>query len=361
MRHLCHRIVQQQSRLSDTDEDTSSIEDEENVNLSCIKTLRYQYKPMSSNMERSLSCIPQLNLKDYLLTLPTETKIVDTKIEFTIEDLEKPIGITLLTNGNIVVGERRDKNTVNVYDAKDIKMATFLHSSRRFYHPSDMTTLPDGRLVVRDNNCLHLFGEDGQFIKLIKPKGTFGRFYGVASDGRGNIITINTNPEGIDKCITKKDETDILVIDFENDIVIEKIELVDIIVDKDKSACRFLQCNGRKIYVVDLGLNLVYVLSVGTPNVKSFGKTGKLSSQWQDPAGIAVDSFGNMIIADACNNRIQVYDKHRNYLGLIKISTPLNRPSGIYLDIETKSLYVLNLRGKTSLIKLSLVNHSENI
>jgi len=235
------------------------------------------------------------------------------------------------------------------------------HSCRRLYHPSDMTCLSDGRLIVRDDFGLHLFGEDGQFLKLIKPKGTFGKCYGVASDGRGNVITINTNPRGIGNCITKRGETDILVIDFENDIVIEKIELEDIIEDKSKSACRYLHCNGRKIYVVDLGLDLVYVLSVGSPNVKAFGKSGRFSGQWQDPAGIAVDTAENMIIADACNNRIQVYDKHRNYLGLIKIGIPLSRPSGIYLDIETKSLYVLNLRGKHSLIKVSLVDHSDTL
>lgn len=231
-----------------------------------------------------------------------------------------------------------------------------LKSNRKFHQPSDMVTLPDGRLVIRDNLGLQLFDEEGNFLKAIIPKGVYGRCFGVASDGRGHILTINTNPKGSYDCITKKGETDILLIDFENNIILEKIKLVDIIPNQEKSACRFLQCDGKKVYVVDLGLDIVYILSMGKTRAKCFGQSGKLPGQWLDPAGLAVDSVGNMIVADACNNRLQIFDKHRKYLGFVKLSTHIRRPSGIYLDIETKSLYVLNLKGE-SLVKVALVEH----
>jgi hypothetical protein len=331
-----------------------------NLTSTPVKSVRYQIKSPNNQMNNTvLSCIPNLDIRDCLLSLPTNHKIVDTKVVFTICQLDKPIGITMMSNDTLVIGERGDKNTLNVFDSTTGMLINVLQSKKKFYRPSDMTTLADGRLVVRDDRGLHLFDENGNYMKPIASKGVYGRCYGVASDGSGKILTINTNPRGFRNCITREGETDILTIDLETDCIVEKIELADIVTDKTHSACRFLHCDGKKIYVVDLGLDTIYVLSIGTSTAKVFGQSGKLLGQLQDPAGIAIDSVGNMIIADACNNRIQIFDKHRNYIGLIKISIPLQRPSGIYLDIETKSLYVLSLKGNNSVIKLSLIDQNK--
>lgn len=296
-----------------------------------------------------------MNLAEYMTELPTGGKFLNTEIVYVLPNIEKPIGITMLTNNNIVVADR-GKNVVRVYDPDSGAVVKTLKPERNFKLPSDMVTLPDGRLVVRDNNGLQLFDEEGQYIQRIIPQGVFGQCFGVASDGRGNILTINTNPRGIPDCITKEGETDVLKIDFEADVILEKIELVDIIQDRNKSKCRFLQCDGRKVYVVDLGLNQIYVLTLGKQLVRKFGLPGRQLGEFRDPAGIAVDSVGNMIVADAGNNRLQVFDKKRKCMGSVKLSTLISRPSGIYLDVESKSLYVLNLRGN-SLVKVNIIKN----
>merc|ERR1711974_231191 len=149
-------------------------------------------------------------------------------------------------------------------------------------------------------------------------------------------------------------ETDILIIDIGENVILEKIELVDVISDPKKSKCRFLECDGEQIYVVDLGNNQVYVVNREKTNVKKFGRTGFGPGQFRDAAGIAVDSVGNMIVVDAGNNRLQVFDKQRTFLGFVSFSSKIARPSGIYLDKEAKFLYVSNLKSN-SLVKVVLV------
>ena len=57
---------------------------------------------------------------------------------------------------------------------------------------------------------------------------------------------------------------------------------------------------------MDLGFDCVYVLSLKETIVRSFGETGKKNGQFWDPAGLVSDQFGNTIIADSRNHRLQV-------------------------------------------------------
>ena len=46
--------------------------------------------------------------------------------------------------------------------------------------------------------------------------------------------------------------------------------------DKKNSKCRFLHCSGSRLYIVDLGLNCVYILSLkDSTSVRKFGTSGK--------------------------------------------------------------------------------------
>ena len=53
--------------------------------------------------------------------------------------------------------------------------------------------------------------------------------------------------------VTKPMETDILFFKIETGQVVRRIELAEIIDDKANSKCRFLACDGKRLYVVDLG------------------------------------------------------------------------------------------------------------
>lgn len=76
------------------------------------------------------------------------------------------------------------------------------------------------------------------------------------------------------------------------------------------------------VYVVDHGNNRVqkfYVHQVnGTwtaDNVKMWGTTGSGNGQFDHPYGAALDSAGNLWVADGLNGRVQEFDPNGNYLG----------------------------------------------
>ncbi len=52
----------------------------------------------------------------------------------------------------------------------------------------------------------------------------------------------------------------------------------------------------------DLGNHMVYTMDLSKTDgfkIKEFGKFGKGPGEWAEPAGIAVDSNGTMVIVDA--------------------------------------------------------------
>ncbi|MCX5801085.1 MAG: NHL repeat-containing protein [Candidatus Eisenbacteria bacterium] len=63
----------------------------------------------------------------------------------------------------------------------------------------------------------------------------------------------------------------------------------------------------------------------------SFGSSGQSLGQFRTPSSIAVDSFGNLLVADTGNNRIQKFDAYGHFLlefgGLGTEGAELNRPT----------------------------------
>ena len=86
-----------------------------------------------------------------------------------------------------------------------------------------------------------------------------------------------------------------------------------------RSKCRFLHYANGRLYIVDLGLDCVYVLDPKKNTIKLFGASGRLPGQFNDPAGLAVDEKSNLIIADSRNHRVQIFDRKRKCLGLVKV------------------------------------------
>ena len=63
------------------------------------------------------------------------------------------------------------------------------------------------------------------------------------------------------------------------------------------------------------GLDRIYVVDMNRTVVRTFGGSGRTPGLFGDPAGVAIDKSGNLIIADAKNNRLQVTAKHpKTYL-----------------------------------------------
>jgi len=198
---------------------------------------------------------------------------------------------------------------------------------------------------------------------LDNPK--FGVLFGLAYDpSQNHILTVNTNGmKNSRDNFSKPGESDILVLDKETGQVIKKIELSGIIKDMAMSKCRFLHFDGRKFFIVDLGLNCIYEMTLSSNKVRTFGTQGKKEGQFNDPAGLVTDDMGNLIVNDAGNDRLQVYNSSLEFLGILKIKDKVGdakicRPSGLTLDKDQNCLYILNLRSST-MVKTKIIGKDE--
>lgn len=136
-------------------------------------------------------------------------------------------------------------------------------------------------------------------------------------------------------------------------VVLQK-DLGGVVGQKKGSKCRFLTTCHGKLYVADLGLDMVYVLDKHANLLMMFGRTGSDRGCFSDPAGLGVDHVGNMVVADSRNHRISVWSKDGRFISNLHLKPSVRRPSGIYLDRYRRHLYVLNLGGSLACVKYDL-------
>jgi len=278
--------------------------------------------------------------------------------------LALPIGMCILKNSNIAVASTF-QDQVKIFDSN----GRFLKSIRPgipFEHPSDMITLRSGHFAVRDNSSIQIFSEEGVFLKSIDSM-YINKCFGLAEDKSGFLVTINENKAKKQwgkknhvensKFGTAQGDADLLFFNIETGKLKRKVAL-DLIQDKQRSKCRFLALSNNKAYITDLGLDCIYILNLesegGRCKNTTYGGTGTGPGCFSDPAGLAVDSLGNMLVADSRNHRVCVYSKDGVWVGDVKLSPEARRPSGLVFDEKNKHLYLLNLQGEHALVRWSL-------
>ena len=157
------------------------------------------------------------------------------------------------------------------------------------------------------------------------------RCFGLAEDDEGRIITINCNSNTVDESrvkITLCNNTDVFFIDKISNKVVKRIEMIDLIEDAvvelqtlqaDMSACRFLSYHNKKLYVVDLGLDCVFILTKDGTESELFGSRGNKGGEFRDPADLVVDDIGTMMVVESRNHRLQLMDSDLNFAGVVKV------------------------------------------
>ena len=208
----------------------------------------------------NLSLEKSFNLLDFIQTLPhTGSKFLKVDMTMKITKLGKPIGIALLPKSKkIVIGDTAS-NQVKMFSHKGAFLK-YINPPDPFKRPSDMIAFTNDEFAIKDNVGIHLFDENGDFQKsFINPE--LGKLFGLATDGKNHLFTINTNTRKTRlKNVTKVGETDIIVMEKSGSgEIFKRIELVNIITNISQTACRFLHYTNGKLFIVDLGRDRVYV------------------------------------------------------------------------------------------------------
>ena len=206
--------------------------------------------------------------------------------------------------------------------------------------------------------AIRCYEQGGKFVRRLDPTyldrfvgilamdillTTLARFYGLAEDGAGHLVTINENKgaRAAEGRVggTAPGEADLLFFSLGTGQVVRRVELADVIADKERSKCRFLTRGLQGLVITDLGMDCVYVLDPATRGVTMFGGAGSgpgrcadtlhlhlepapstsictctCTCRFSDPAGLAVDSQGNMLVADSRNHRLCLHDPKGNFL-----------------------------------------------
>ncbi|KAK8767253.1 hypothetical protein V5799_005954 [Amblyomma americanum] len=89
-----------------------------------------------------------------------------------------PIGITSTLQGNIIVCDTGN-NRVVTFDpeGRPLHEAVLTGSKEKFYRPSAVVAMEDGKYAVKDDCCIYVFSRHGEFIHTL-GKGSLQKPYG---------------------------------------------------------------------------------------------------------------------------------------------------------------------------------------
>merc|ERR1719233_2408628 len=111
------------------------------------------------------------------------------------ESIHGPIGICLLQDKCVVVSSTFEDQVKMFTGCGQFLRMVEAEPGRGFKHPSDMVALRGGGFAVRDQLTVRCYDRVGRFQRRLDP--TFlDRFYGLAEDNEGRLVTINENKGG---------------------------------------------------------------------------------------------------------------------------------------------------------------------
>ncbi|XP_023217985.1 tripartite motif-containing protein 3-like isoform X2 [Centruroides sculpturatus] len=244
-------------------------------------------------------------------------------------DLYFPIGVSVKQSNDIIICDT-GHHMVWIVDesGKPKQKITQRKQGVNLYRPSAVVVTEDDNFVVKDNHGLHLYSQNGIFIRSIGER-ILQKPYGLAITEDEKLITLNET------------STPSLFV-FNKDGGIENENLFEPLAERSAaSKCRFLASYSNEVVVSDLGLSKIYKTTMDGQLIKEFGSYGITDGAMNEPSGITLDPKGTMLIGDSKNDRIQIFDWNGEFLGNVIFTSPIRRPSDIALTKDGR-LYVAN-------------------
>ena len=239
--------------------------------------------------ERDAHCITVLN---------SEGRKVQS---FGTEKLSWPRGVAVSTDGHILVTDehRLQKLTTDGVCVKSVGSSKSGSGPLQFNHPTGITVHPTtGQVFVADtdNNRIQVFTHDLTFSHTITLRRNkhFNCPYDVALDNEGHLYVA----EWSNHCITK---------------LTTKGKYITRIGSKGSAPGQLyfpssLTINNNLVYVSECGNHRVSIFDTSGKFFHCFGKYGSGEGEFNNPCGITVDKLGYRVyVSDTDNGRIIVY------------------------------------------------------
>ncbi|SLM29368.1 exported hypothetical protein [Desulfamplus magnetovallimortis] len=223
------------------------------------------------------------------------------------DHLHFPFGITIDKSDNVYVVDCGN-DRVQVFSPQMEYRFTIEETGSqngKFSAPHGIAVDSSGNIYVADtyNHRIEVFSSNGTFIRafgsLGSGRGQMDQPFGIAINSKDEILVADSGNNRIQK-FSKKGE----FISLFGDSIYSGQKLnypVDIEIDRNDN-----------IYLLDTFNNRVVKFSSDGEFLFSFGKYGNVNGgdgdgEFNSPQGIAIDSKGNIAVADTGNNRIQIF------------------------------------------------------
>ena len=211
-----------------------------------------------------------------------------------------PRGVAISTSGHIFITDehRVQKVTSDGVYVKSVGSSKGGDSHQEFYCPGGITICPTtGQVFVADsdNNRIQVFKNDLTFSHTIVLHGkqAFSHPYDVSLDSEGYLYVAKYG----DNCITKLTLTGQYITKFSTD---------------ESAAGRpykpsSLTIHNNLVYVTEDVINRVSILDSRGTRFHCFGKYGSGKGEFDSPRGLTTDRNGNLYVSDTMNNRIVIF------------------------------------------------------
>ncbi len=256
----------------------------------------------------------------------------------TIKGLNDPTGIAVCANGDIVVAECTGK-CITIFNKKGEKIRSIKKTTLgEFNDPYGVAISNDGHILVTDNNRLQKLTTDGVCVQSVGssnygnqplefkwPKGlavhpTTGEIF-VADCNNNRIQVFNGADLSISHIIRHENITDPwdIAVDSEGYLYITGLntrkvhkftttgQYIRTIATIKDSNIMHLAIHHKHIYITETDNDRVLIYDTNGTQLYSFGTIGRGEGEFYEPAGITVDTSGNVYVCDSNNNRIVIF------------------------------------------------------
>ena len=252
------------------------------------------------------------------------------------DDIIKPYGITVDSNGRIIVADTALKR-VHIFDEAK-KKYSYIEEAGDAPLQSPIAVAVDGEdnIYVTDslNARVYAFNRKGNFLFEITG---LGRPTGIAVDKKAGRLYVSDTQRHVVEVYDLKGNK-IKTIGGHGEGPGQFNFPVDLFVD----------INGG-LYVVDTMNYRIQIFGPGGDFQTMFGRHGDGSGDFGRPKGVSADSAGNIYVADALFDTIQIFDRNGNFL--LNFGT-LGRqagffwlPTGMFID-EADKIYIADSYNK---------------